>query len=1330
MSWTTLPGRSALRRTAALFVASALMATFLAPLAPHPASAAGDVGYQDFSYSGASAPTGQKPQSKLWFNDGIWWGSLFSSSRRAFDIFRLDWASQTWSDTGVTIDARSNSQADMMWTGTNLFAVSAVSDQSNSNSPPTSGDLSVRVMRYSYSSAMKTYTLDTGFPVTVANAALEAVVMDMDTTGELWVTWTYKNGSGGRNVLITHSTTDTATFVAPYVLPVSGANNLSTDDISTIVHYNGKIGVLWSNENDWVVHFAFHVDGDPDTTWTVNNAVSGINGYADDHMNIKSLQADSAGQLFAAVKTSLNSDTCPASGQPLLELLILSGNGGWQRRTFSDGTTCETRPLVLLDPEHRQLYMFATLPPPGASYGSGGAIYYKQTSLDNPNFSAASNPGTPFIQLAANASINNVTSTKQALSSASGLVVLAGDDHTHNYVHNVLNLGPDTTPPTVTGTTPANAATNVPVSTTPTASFSEPMAAGTITTSTFMLQDTTASTSVAGTVAYTSSTNTATFTPSAPLVGGDSFTATVKGGAGGVTDLAGNALASDVTWSFSTAPPDTTVPTVLLTAPADGSTVSGTSVTLSATASDNVAVDHVDFLVNGNVVATDTATPYTYSWNSTTVPNGSTTITARAVDTSTNSATSSATVTVSNVIGQIFSDGFESGTLSNWSQVSVSGDGVATVQNATVKSGTYAAKLTESTNANSMAYVRKTFAADQGEVTISGDYQVATQGASSANVPIFRLFDSGGTRRFVLYRQNVSGALSFTDGASTVSLGRTMALATWVHVDVHLITGSGSATVQVSLDGTQVYSNASRTVTGIRTLQLGNDTKKQFMNLFADNIAVTGPGGGPTAPDTTITGGPSGTVNTGAASFTFTSTVQGSTFACSLDGAAASACTSPTAYSGLADGAHTFTVAATANGLTDATPATQSWTVDTTPPTVTGTTPANSATNVATTTVVTATFNEPMAPASLTSSTFTLADTTASTAVPGTVSYNGTTWTATFTPSGALAAGDAFMATVTGGPGGATDAAGNPLASNFSWSFTTATGADLTPPTATITAPTNGATVSGTTVTLSATASDNVAVAYVNFYVNGSLVATANSAPYGVSWDSTTISNGTSTITATAYDTSGNPGNSTPVTVTVSNSTGGSLFSDGFESGTFGAWTLTKTGGDGTATTQSTVVKTGTYAARLSETATSGSLAYIRETLSADQSNMTVSGDFQVFAEGSSSQNVPILRLFDSGGSRRVSLYRQSASGNKIYVGYNGTNYLTSGLLPLGTWAHFDLHIIAGTGTATVEVRLNGTLVYSSTSGTVPALRTIQIGNETSAQPMGLYADNIVATGP
>jgi poly(hydroxyalkanoate) depolymerase family esterase len=92
---------------------------------------------------------------------------------------------------------------------------------------------------------------------------------------------------------------------------------------------------------------------------------------------------------------------------------------------------------------------------------------------------------------------------------------------------------------------------------------------------------------------------------------------------------------------------DGTPPQVTLTAPANGATVGG-SVTLAANASDDVAIARVEFLVDGALVASDTAAPYTATWNASAAANGTHTLTARAVDTAGNTATSAAVaVTVS-----------------------------------------------------------------------------------------------------------------------------------------------------------------------------------------------------------------------------------------------------------------------------------------------------------------------------------------------------------------------------------------------------------------------------------------------------------------------------------------------------------------------------------------------------------------------------------------------------------------------------------------------------------------------------------------------------------
>lgn len=95
-------------------------------------------------------------------------------------------------------------------------------------------------------------------------------------------------------------------------------------------------------------------------------------------------------------------------------------------------------------------------------------------------------------------------------------------------------------------------------------------------------------------------------------------------------------------------PSDTTPPSVSLTAPANGATVSG-SVTMSANATDNVGVSKVELYVDGALKATATTSPYTYSWNTTQVANGSHSLQAKAYDAAGNIATSpTATVTVLN----------------------------------------------------------------------------------------------------------------------------------------------------------------------------------------------------------------------------------------------------------------------------------------------------------------------------------------------------------------------------------------------------------------------------------------------------------------------------------------------------------------------------------------------------------------------------------------------------------------------------------------------------------------------------------------------------------
>jgi hypothetical protein len=96
---------------------------------------------------------------------------------------------------------------------------------------------------------------------------------------------------------------------------------------------------------------------------------------------------------------------------------------------------------------------------------------------------------------------------------------------------------------------------------------------------------------------------------------------------------------------------DTTAPTTSITAPAAGATVSGTTA-VTASASDAVGVTKVEFYLNGALQSTDTASPYEWSWNTTTAANGSHTLASKAYDAAGNVGSSAnVSVTVSNATG-------------------------------------------------------------------------------------------------------------------------------------------------------------------------------------------------------------------------------------------------------------------------------------------------------------------------------------------------------------------------------------------------------------------------------------------------------------------------------------------------------------------------------------------------------------------------------------------------------------------------------------------------------------------------------------------------------
>jgi PKD repeat protein len=433
---TMPPGR--IRAVVALLgLAAAFLASLVRPVTA--AATDGDIGYQDQSYIGAvTAPTAAKPESKLWWNDGSWWASMVDLANSRYGIFRLDRSTETWVSTGVALDPRLNTQADTLWDGTHLYVASHVVAASSATAVPT---FPSRLYRFSYSTSTHSYSLDAGFPVNINNVKSETLTIDKDSTGKLWATWAQTG-----QVMVAATTGGDQTWGAPFVLPGAGATSLDPDDITSVVAFGGnKVGVMWSNQSASAMYFALHIDGQPDDSWdTSRTAIQGP-GSADDHINLKSLQADSSGRVFAAVKTSMDGQP-NAQNAPLIMLLVRdAATGDWSSAVFGRVVDSHTRPIVMLDEEHGVIHMFATGPSTAGTVAFSGTIYEKTSPLNNVSFSLG--PGTPVIRDAASADMNNATSTKQNVNSTTGLVVMASNDSTAHYWHADESLGTPTSAP-------------------------------------------------------------------------------------------------------------------------------------------------------------------------------------------------------------------------------------------------------------------------------------------------------------------------------------------------------------------------------------------------------------------------------------------------------------------------------------------------------------------------------------------------------------------------------------------------------------------------------------------------------------------------------------------------------------------------------------------------------------------------------------------------------------------------------------------------------------------------------------------------------------------
>jgi hypothetical protein len=143
--------------------------------------------------------------------------------------------------------------------------------------------------------------------------------------------------------------------------------------------------------------------------------------------------------VFAAVKTSLDGTGAGGSAPQILVLDRDPATGDWSSAPFGRISDCHTRPILMLDSQRQVLHVFATAPDSGCPFaGAAGTIFEKTSPMSNLSFPLGR--GTPVIRDVASPNLNNVTSTKQSVTDATGLVVLASNDVTKRYWHADVTL--------------------------------------------------------------------------------------------------------------------------------------------------------------------------------------------------------------------------------------------------------------------------------------------------------------------------------------------------------------------------------------------------------------------------------------------------------------------------------------------------------------------------------------------------------------------------------------------------------------------------------------------------------------------------------------------------------------------------------------------------------------------------------------------------------------------------------------------------------------------------------------------------------------------------
>jgi fibronectin type 3 domain-containing protein len=648
--------------------------------------------------------------------------------------------------------------------------------------------------------------------------------------------------------------------------------------------------------------------------------------------------------------------------------------------------------------------------------------------------------------------------------------------------------------------------------------------------------------------------------------------------------------------------------------------------------------------------------------------------------------------------GDIFTDGFESGSLSNWT--SASG---LTAQQQVVDTGSWAARGTSTGAAGASA--SKQLDATVSELFYRVRVKLLSQGANSVGLLRFRTAANGALASAFVSSAGKLGYRNDTSSTSTTS-SQSVSPNVWHEVQMHALVNGSTSHVDLWLDGVKVVDQADALgTTPIGKIELGDPSLNRTFDVAFDNVVVdpmfVADAAPPSAPtnlhSTNVTASTvdlawdAASDNVGVTTYRVR---RGGSPIADLDGS-----TLTYADTGLQGGtqyAYTVTALDAAGHESPASDAVQVTTSDTVAPEAPSGLTANPATN------------PPRVELSWTSASDNIA-------VTGYRIYRDASATPIGTVSGAttsyvdsnVSSNQTYTYTVK-----AVDGAGNESAAS---NPATVTMPDTSPPSAP--SALTATPISDIRVDLSWTAAtDNVGVTGYRIYRDGSAtpVATVGAATTAFS-DPGRTADTTYTYTVKAVDAAQNLSvDSNAATATTY------LFGDGFETGNLTRWT-----GASNFTVQNTDVYAGLWAGSAISNGNKGVIAYAYKQLSATRTDVYYQLRFKLLS--GKKDTVDLLRFGTAAGGSILSLFYDANHrlGYQVAAGQR----LSTTTIAVGAWYEAKVHVVVNGAASQVEVWLNGTkiaaLSRTDTLGATPVGR-VEVGESVAGHSFQLVFDDIL----